>query len=139
MIFINLPVADLPRSMAFYAALGFTNEPKFTDETAACMVWSETIYVMLLTHAKWQSFTDRPITTDGSSALRLCLSLESREAVETMNRVAGESGGTADADPATDYGFMTTRSFADPDGHIWEPMWMDPAAAEQGPPAEVNA
>ena len=137
MVFVNLPVADLDRSMAFYSALGFTNEPKFTDETAACMVWSEAIYVMLLTHDKWATFTDRPITSDGSSNLRLCISLDSREDVETMNDAAGANGGTADVDPATDYGFMMSRAFADPDGHAWEPMWMDPKAAQEGPPAQV--
>ncbi|HEX2793369.1 MAG TPA: VOC family protein [Croceicoccus sp.] len=134
MIFVNLPVADLPRSMRFYEALGFTNEPRFTDETAAAMQWSDTIVVMLLTHAKWRQFTDRPITSDGSSSLRLCLNLDSPDEVREMNRLAGLHGGTADCDPASDYGFMMSHAFADPDGHIWEPMWMDPAVAEQGPP-----
>lgn len=137
MIFVNLPVADLPRSMAFYDALGFTNEPKFTDETAAAMLWSDTIVVMLLTREKWRQFTDRPITSDGSSSLRLCINLESADAVREINRLAGEHGGTADIDPPTDYGFMMSHAFADPDGHIWEPMWMDQVAAEAGPPDMV--
>ncbi|WP_338068098.1 VOC family protein [Croceicoccus ponticola] len=139
MIFVNLPVADLPRSMAFYDALGFVNEPKFTDETAAAMQWSDTIVVMLLTHAKWHQFTDRPITSDGSSSLRLCLSLDTRDEVTEMNRLAGEHGGTADIDPPTEYPFMMSHAFADPDGHIWEPMWMDQAAMEAGPPAQTDA
>jgi len=129
MIFVNLPVADLPAAMNFYAGLGFTNEPRFTDDTAACMVWSEAIFVMLLTHDKWRTFTDRPIPDTGSSEVMNCLSCESRDEV---NRIADASakGGTADVNPAQDHGFMMSRSFADPDGHVWEVMWMDPAVAE---------
>ncbi len=128
MIFVNLPVSDLPRAMAFYAALGFSNNPHFTDETAACMVWSEAIHVMLLTHAKWKTFTTRPIPDQGSSEVMNCLSCESREEVKLMADAAGANGGTAEINPAQDHGFMLSRSFADPDGHVWEPMWMDPAA-----------
>lgn len=130
-IFINLPVTDLPRAMRFYAALGFTNEPRFTDETAACMVWSEAICVMLLTHAKWATFTDRPIPDPGSSEVALCISLETAADVHAMTETAGAYGGTVDVNPPQDHGFMIGRSFTDPDGHVWEPMWMDPA----GPPA----
>ena len=82
MIFVNLPVTDLAASMAFYEALGFTNNPHFTDETAACMVWSEAINVMLLTHEKWRTFTSRPIPPKTSSEVLLAISLDSREAVE---------------------------------------------------------
>src|SRR4051812_8429489 len=96
MIFVNLPVADLDRSIAFYAALGFTNEPKFTDETAACMVLSETIFVMLLTHAKWQTFTTRPICPSDSSEVALCLSCDSRDEVNTLADTAGRNGGIAE-------------------------------------------
>ena len=74
MIFVNLPVRDLPRAKTFYEALGFTNNPQFTDETAACMVWSEAIHVMLLTHAKWRSFTSRPIPSTDASEVMLALS-----------------------------------------------------------------
>lgn len=129
MIFVNLPVADLAKSMAFYEALGFTNEPRFTDETAACMVWSESIFVMILTHDKWKSFTQRPIPDSGSSEVAFALALGSRDAVNAMTGAAATKGGTADVNPAQDHGFMFSRSFTDPDGHVWEPMWMDPAVA----------
>lgn len=128
MIFVNLPVADLPRAMAFYAALGFTNNPHFTDETAACMVWSDAIHVMLLTHAKWRSFTDRPIPDAGSSEVMLALKLDNRADVDRLVEAGAAAGGTADVNPAADHGFMVQRTIADPDGHIWEPFWMDPAA-----------
>jgi predicted lactoylglutathione lyase len=129
MIFVNLPVADLPRARAFYEAIGFTNEPRFTDETAACMVLSESIFVMLLTHAKWASFTTRPIPSPDSSEVMLCISCESRAEVERFNDGARGAGGVADVNPAQDHGFMCSRSFADPDGHVWEAMWMDPEVA----------
>ena len=129
MIFVNLPVADLPRAMAFYAALGFVNEPRFTDDTAAAMRWSDTIVVMLLTHAKWRTFTSRPIPDSGSSEAMLCVNLDSRDAVNAMTDLAGANGGAADINPPQDHGFMMSRSFTDPDGHVWEPMWMDPAVA----------
>jgi len=129
MIFVNLPVTDLPRAMAFYSALGFVNEPRFTDKTAAAMQWSDTILVMLLTRPKWASFTDRPIPDAGSSEVMLCVSCDSREEVDRMTDGAAAHGGTADVNPSQDHGFMYGRSFADPDGHVWEPMWMDPAVA----------
>lgn len=129
MCFINLPVTDLPRAKAFYAALGFVNEPRFTDETAAAMQWSDTIVVMLLTHEKWRSFTTRPIPDAGSSEVMLCVNRDSREEVNAMTATAAAHGGTADINPPQDHGFMMSRSFADPDGHVWEPMWMDPAVA----------
>ena len=132
-IFVNLPVADLPKSVAFYEALGFTNNPHFTDETAACMVWSEAIMVMLLTHDKWNSFTTRPIPPPGSSEVSLALNFDSKAEVDAMNEVAAAHGGTADINPVQDLGFMYGRDLADPDGHIWGPFWMDPAAV---PPSE---
>ncbi|MEH8017908.1 VOC family protein [Rheinheimera muenzenbergensis] len=128
MIFVNLPVKDLKAAMAFYTALGFSNNPHFTDETAACMVWSEQIYVMLLTHAKWHSFTTRPIPAATSSEVMLALACDKREAVDTMTGAAAKHGGTADINPVQDLGFMYSRAFTDPDGHIWELFWMDPAA-----------
>jgi predicted lactoylglutathione lyase len=128
MIFVNLPVADLPKAMAFYAALGFTNNPHFTDDTAACMVWSEAIHVMLLTHDKWRHFTSRPIPPRESSEVMLALAFESRDAVDGIAAAAKAHGGTADINPAQDHGFMFSRSLADPDGHVWEAFWMDPAA-----------
>jgi uncharacterized protein len=130
MIFVNMPVRDLAKSKAFYEALGFVNEPRFTDETAAAMQWSDTIVVMILTHDKWQTFTDRPIPDTGSSEMMLCLNFDSRDEVSAIADKAGASGGTTDINPAQDLGFMMSRSFADPDGHVWEAMWMDPAVAE---------
>jgi uncharacterized protein len=136
LIFINLPVADLNRSIAFYEAVGATKNPIFSDETAACMVLSDVIHVMLLTHDKWRTFTDRAIPDARASAqMLLCLSRDSREAVEAVVAQAGAAGGTADPNKPQDYGFMYGRSYADPDGHIWETMWMDPAAAAAGPEA----
>ncbi len=132
MIFVNLPVTDLTRARAFYEALGFTNNPQFTDDTAACMVWSEAINVMLLTHAKWRQFTSRPIPPATSSEVLLAISCDSREAVDHMNEAAAAHGGTADINPKQDLGFMYNRNLADPDGHVWEAMWMNPAAMPAG-------
>jgi len=128
MIFVNLPVSDLRASKAFYEALGFTNNPQFTDETAACMVWSEAIYVMLLTHEKWRTFTDRPIAPSTSSEVSLALALDSREAVDAMVAAAAANGGTGDVNPAQELGFMYSRDLVDPDGHVWGPLWMDMSA-----------
>jgi predicted lactoylglutathione lyase len=128
MIFVNLPVTNLSASMRFYEALGFVNNPQFTDDTAACMVLSETINVMLLTHDKWRTFTNRPIPPSSSSEVMLCVSCDSREAVDAMNKSAAANGGTADINPMQDLGFMYNRNLADPDGHVWEAMWMNPAA-----------
>ena len=133
MIFVNLPVADLAVAMNFYSALGFENNPQFTDETAACMVWSEAIHVMLLTHDKWRTFTDRPIPPSSSSEVMLALSFDSRDAVDAVNAAAAENGGTADINPVQDLGFMYNRNLADPDGHVWEMMWMDMAAMGDTP------
>ena len=127
-IFVNLPVADLKASMAFYEATGFTNNPQFTDETAACMMLSDVINVMLLTHAKWASFTDRPIPDSGSSEVMLCISCETRDDVNAFVETGAANGGVADLHPPQDHGFMYQRTLVDPDGHVWEPMWMDMAA-----------
>jgi predicted lactoylglutathione lyase len=132
MIFVNLPVTDLKASMAFYTALGFKNNPQFTDDTAACMVWSEAINVMLLTHAKWRTFTSRPIPPTTSSEVMLAVSCDNREAVDGMNNAAAANGGKADINPMQDLGFMYNRNLSDPDGHVWEAMWMDPAAFASG-------
>lgn len=128
MIFINLPVMDLQRSINFYAALGFKQNPQFSDETAACMVWSEAIHVMLLTHAKWRTFTSRPIPPANSSEVLLALALDNRAAVDHMNNTASANGGTADINPVQDLGFMYNRNLADPDGHVWEAFWMNNTA-----------
>ena len=133
MIFVNLPVADLAKSRAFLEALGAVNEPKFTDETAACMQLSDSIFVMLLTHDKFSQFTPRPIAdAKAGSEVLLCLSCDSRQSVDSTVARAVSAGGAADPAAKQDYGVMYGRSVADPDGHIWELMWMDPGAAEQG-------
>ena len=119
-VFINLPVADLPRSMAFFQALGFSHNPQFTDDTAACIVISETIFVMPLTHSKFRDFTPKSICdTTKSAEVLLCLSCDSRSQVEDLVAKAVAAGGSIYANPK-DYGFMYQHSFADPDGHQWE-------------------
>ncbi len=128
MIFVNLPVANLEASMAFYTSLGFENNPAFTDETGACMVWSEAIYVMLQTPAKWLGFTTRPVPPKDASEVMLALTCDSRAEVDAFTLAAAEGGGTADINPAQDLGFMYGRSATDLDGHVWEMVWMDPAA-----------
>ena len=131
-IFVNLPATDLARSKRFYAALGFRLNPHFSDDTAACMVWSETINVMLLTHAKWRGFTSRPIPPASSSEVMLAISCDSREAVDRMNDAAATHGGAADINPKQDLGFLYNRNLGDPDGHVWGAMWMDPSAIPSG-------
>jgi predicted lactoylglutathione lyase len=91
-------------------------------------VWSEAIYAMLLTHAKWRTFTERPLPPPGTSAVMLSLAMDSRDAVDSMNRAAAAHGGQADVNPVQDLGFMYSRDLADPDGHLWGAFWMDPAA-----------
>jgi len=127
-IIVSLPVADLTASKAFYTALGFTSNPQFSDDTAAFMVWSETISVMLLTHTKWRTFTTRPIPPNTSSEVALIVSCDSREDVDAMNASASEHGGIGDINPIQDHGSMYGRDFADPDGHVWGAMWMDMSA-----------
>lgn len=140
MIFVNLPVGDLRKSRAFLEALGAVNEPRFTDDTAACMTFSESIHVMLLTHDKFRQFTPRPIAdANAGSEVLICLSADSRESVDSAVERAESNGGTADPSPKQDYGVMYGRSVADPDGHIFEIMWMDPAAAERGAEAVQEA
>lgn len=128
-IFISLPVTDLPASTAFYKALGFEQNAKFSGDSTACMGWGESIQVMLLTHAKWRTLTQRPFPPPGSIGSMLSLAMDSREAVDAMNRAAAAHGGQADANPAEDFGFMYSRDLADPDGHLWGTFWMDPAAS----------
>jgi predicted lactoylglutathione lyase len=134
MIFVNLPVTDLQRSIRFYEAIGARNEPKFSNEAAAMMVFSETILVMLLTHPFYSSFTSKPIAdAHQSSAVILCLSADSREAVDEMVSAAAAVGAKTDLGLKQDqHPMMYGRDFEDPDGHSWEVMWMDASAAEQG-------
>ncbi len=136
MIFVNLPVNDLERSVAFYEAVGATKNPQFSDGTAACMVFSDTIHAMLLTHDKWRQFTTKPIADAHASAqVLICLSEESRGGVDSVVTKAGSAGGRLDPTPTQDFGFMYGRSFEDPDGHIWEVMWMDLEAAKAAMPS----
>lgn len=134
-ITVSLPVADLQASTAFYLALGFTFEPRFSDDASAYLVLDETIAVMLLTHAKWATFTTRPIPPSTSSEVGLTVSCDSREAVDAMTTAAGQHGGTADINPVQDHGNMYGRDFIDLDGHVWGAMWMDMAAF----PGEASA
>ena len=129
LIFVNLPVADLPAAKAFYEAIGATNNPMFTDETAACMVFTDVIHVMLLTHEKFAQFTPKRIAdAKESSEVLICISADSREEVDDITDKALAAGGREPREKQ-DHGFMYGRSFEDLDGHIWEPMWMDMAAA----------
>ena len=130
MIFVNLPVKDLKKSMAFFEALGFSFNPQFTDDTAACMVISETIFAMLLTHEKFASFSPKPIAdTSQSLEVLTALSRDSREAVDAIVSAALAAGGTTYSEPK-DYGFMYAHGFQDLDGHVWEVMWMDEGATQ---------
>ena len=140
MIFVNLPVADLERAVAFYEAIGAKKNDQFSDATAACMVFSDVIHVMLLTHDKFRQFTPKKIADARAvSEVLLCVSADSRQDVDAMVEAAGPAGGVADPGPKQDYGFMYGRSFEDPDGHIWEVMWMDVAAAQAAMPTPAAA
>ncbi len=131
-IFVNLPVKDLKRSMEFYSRLGFSNNPQFTDETAACMVISDDIYTMLLTHAKFRQFTKKEIAdSTRTTEVLTAISADSRAKVDEIVGAALKAGGTEAREPM-DYGFMYGRSFNDLDGHIWEVMYMEPSAIQQG-------
>jgi predicted lactoylglutathione lyase len=132
-LFVNLPVRDLKKATAFYTALGAVVNPQFSDDTASCMVLSESIFVMLLTHEKWRSFTSKPIAdARRESEVMLALSAGSRSAVDTITDAAGANGGKADVNPRQDYGFMYGRSFEDPDGHVWESVFVDMSRFAEG-------
>ncbi len=134
-LFVNMPVADVERSQAFFAKLGFSFNPMFSDETAACMLVGEHAFVMLLSREKFAEFSKLPVADPSTHALALySFSVPSRDQVDAVGAAALAAGGT-EADDAEDHGFMYTRSFFDLDGHGWQVMWMDPAAAEQGPEA----
>lgn len=140
LIFVNLPVSDLARATAFYQAIGASKNDQFSDDTASCMVFSETIYAMLLTHDKFRQFTPKQIAdARTSSEVLICLSADSREAVDDVVGRAKGAGGAADPGPKQDFGFMYGRSFEDPDGHIWEVMWMDVEAAAKAHSATADA
>lgn len=129
MIFVNLPVTDLAKSTAFYEAVGGKVNPQFSDATATCIVFSETIHAMLLTHQKYSMFTTRPIAdAHQTSAVLLAMAVESKDEVNAVASRAAAAGGQADPNPKQDLGFMYSRSIQDPDGHVWEYFWMDPSA-----------
>ena len=124
-VFINLAVNDVDKSMEFYNQLGFTNNPQFSDAQSKCMVWSETIFVMMMTHEKFKTFTKKPIAdTKNNIAGIFALSVDS---VAQMNEIVenGLKAGGAEPTPMTDYGFMQSRSIEDYDGHTWEVFFMD--------------
>ena len=134
MLFLNLPVADLERSTAFFAKLGFGFNPAFTGESAACMLVGEQAFVMLLTRERFAEFSKLPMADPATHTLALyCFSVSSRDEVDAVS-AAALAAGAVEADGAEDHGFMYSRSFFDLDGHGWQVMWMDPAA-EQGPEA----
>lgn len=129
-IFVNLPVKDLPKSMAFFKGLGFNFNAQYTDETAACMVVSEAIYVMLLTEAKFKTFTPKPICdATKSTEVLVCLTCDSRGKVDELVRNAISGGGSTYNQPQ-DHGFMYGHGFQDLDGHIWEIIYMEPSAPQ---------
>ncbi len=119
-IFVNLPVADLPRSLAFWKAMGYAHNPQFSDDSGACIVISEHIHVMVLTHEKWRTFTTKAICdTSKSAEVSLCLTCESRAKVDELIAKAVANGGKKEPEP-TDHGLMYLQGFDDPDGHHWE-------------------
>ncbi len=131
-ILVNLPVQDLDKSMAFFKAIGFSFNPQFTDKTAACMVISDDIYAMLLTHEKVRQFTKKEIAdAHKTTEVLTALAVESKAKVHALADKAIKAG-AKEPRPLQDYGFMFARSFEDPDGHIWEVFWMDPAHVQKG-------
>jgi predicted lactoylglutathione lyase len=132
-IFVNIPTSDLERSKAFYTALGADLNPKFTDDNAACVVWDEKVYFMVLTKEYFATFTDKEVVDPKTHAQALiALNRESREDVDRILEAGLAAGGTEPGE-AKDYGFMYSRDLEDPDGNGIEFFWMDPVAAEQGP------
>jgi uncharacterized protein len=126
LIFINLPVSDLARATAFYQAIGAVRNEQFSDNTASCMVFSDTIHAMLMTHDKYRQFTTKKIADARTiSQVLLCISADSRAEVDDVVRKAESAGGAIDPSPQDDYDFMYGRSFEDLDGHLWGVNWMD--------------
>jgi predicted lactoylglutathione lyase len=134
MIFVNLPVRDLGAAIRFYESIGCKKNEQFSDENAASMVWSDTITFMLLTRDYFATFSPRPVADPREQCgVLIALSRDSREEVDAITEAAAAAGGTADIREKQELGFMYGRTFADPDGHVFEPMWMDPAAAGAEP------
>jgi uncharacterized protein len=131
-MFVNLPVKDLKKTIAFYKALGFTFNPQFSDDTGACMVISEHNYAMLLTHEKFKMFATKPLPdTHKTNGVLVAISLESKAAVDDMAAKAVKAGGK-EPKPKQDHGFMVQRTFENLDGHTWEPFYMDPTHVQKG-------
>ncbi len=129
-IFVNLPVKDLEKSMTFFKALGFSFNAQFTDEHSASMVISDSIFATLVTHGKFKEFSNKPIADAAKTTeVVICLSADSREEVNKLADAALKAGAQKLLEPQ-DFGFMYLRSFEDPDGHIWEIMWMDSASVK---------
>ena len=128
LIFVNIPVSDIRRSRAFYQALGFTINEKFSDATTACVVVSDTIYFMILNHDRFRDFATLPLAdTTKTTSVLIALSRDDRAGVDAITEAALKAGGS-EPKVASDLGFMYNRTFMDPDGNVFEPMWMDPAA-----------
>lgn len=139
-IFVNLPVKDLNKSVEFFTSLGYSFNAQFTDENATCMIISEDIYVMLLVEPFFKTFINKEIA-DATKVTEsiICLSTDSREAVDSLVSKAVAAGGVTIKEPQ-DHGYMYGHGFQDLDGHLWEIMYMDPSAVQQEQPAqEVNA
>lgn len=131
MIFINLPVRDVSRSTAFYEAIGARKNENFSDDSTSCMVFSETIFAMLMTHEKFSQFNAKPIAdAKKTNEALFAINADSREEVDALLDKIAAAGGKPDPSPLQDHGFMYSRSFEDPDGHFWEHFWMDPEAAK---------
>lgn len=140
MIFVNLPVRDLRQATAFYETVGARKNDRFSDDTASCMVFSDVIHAMLLTHEKFAQFTPKPIAdAKATTEVLLAISANSRAEVDAVVDKAGDAGGLSDPGPRQDHGFMYSRSFEDPDGHIWEVVWMDASAFDNSPATTEGA
>ena len=140
MIFISLPVSDVARSTAFYQAVGAVKNDQFSDHTASCVVFSDTIHAMLMTHDKYRQFTSKKIADPKTlSQVLICLFVDSRQAVDDVIGKAKAAGGNLDPSPIEDFDFLYGRSFEDPDGHMWGVSWMDAEAAAKAMAAPASA
>jgi uncharacterized protein len=138
-LFVNLPVADLDRSVSFFSRLGFSFDPRFTDETATCMLIGEDAYSMLIVEPRFREFANKQLVDTSSHAeVLVCVSASAREEVDELADTALEAGGSTAGEPQ-DQGFMYSRGFHDPDGHQWTVMWMDESVLEHGPHASASA
>ena len=138
MIFVNLPVQDLDAATRFYEAIGCVKNEQYSDTKASNMVWSDAIVFHLLTRDYFATFTPKPVAdAKGTSEVLLCLSCDSRNEVDALTKTASASGGRADVREPLDMGFMYNRTFEDPDGHVFELVWMDATAMPSGEQGKV--